>query len=473
MCSGVQEARGADPMNGDHQLNGTDPLQSTFYYCVPVISTSIVLLVLAGMAGWYVHRLNREVSNLLADHLECAVACEKLVGGIRDARSELDRFVGTGDVAHLELADAVRERMVQSLDNALKWAPNEQTREMLHKAQRGHKHFFSKFMIAKQDDSPEELRRQILAMTRLLDVELLAPAQEVLTYNQRALLEHGNDSRVAADQVGLGLLALGFCGAVAGLLSGFSVARRMTQQLELRERETLRSEQLAAVGQLAAGLAHELRNPLTSMKILIQTAAEQPENASLQGCDLEILEEEIDRLEVLVRSFLDFARPPSLAKKFFDVRGLVDQTIHLISGPASKNRVDILYQPSEQELLIEADPVQIRQVLLNLLLNALNVLPCGGEIEIVVKAIGNGDLRELEIQVKDSGPGIPEDLEERIFEPFFSTTETGTGLGLAICKRIIQAHQGTICVNSGSSGGAVFIVRLPIQSNPGTVSEGE
>jgi signal transduction histidine kinase len=376
----------------------------------------------------------------------------------------LDRYRDTGDRTHLDTVFAARPHTLQSLADAGRAATTPQIRDLLDRTRQAHDEFFARFDLI-YDVPADTFEQEVRAMTQQLESEVLTPAEELLAYNQRAVTQHSRRSRVVADRVGLGLLALGVCGAVAGLLTGFSTARNLSRRLEQREREALRAEQLAAVGQLAAGLAHELRNPLTSMKILIQTAAEEGGDACLMGRDLAVLQEETGRLERLVTTFLEFARPPNLEKIPLDVRGLVDQTLHLVSGPAAQHDVAVEYQPASHAQHVEADPIQIRQVLLNLLLNALDALPHGGTVRVTSEIVGSESEPWLVMKVADNGPGIPSDEADRIFEPFVSTKETGTGLGLPICRRIVEAHGGTIAVENGTAGGAEFAVRLPIGSS--------
>jgi two-component system, NtrC family, sensor histidine kinase HydH len=241
-------------------------------------------------------------------------------------------------------------------------------------------------------------------------------------------------------------------------------------RLQESQREALRREQLAAAGQLAAGLAHELRNPLMSMKILIQAAAADP--TALTPHDLAVLAEEITRLEQLTRTFLDFARPQQLSRRVFDARDLITQTVRVVSGRCAQQEVTIDCRLSEQPLWLNADPAQIRQVLLNLLLNALDAMPGGGCVTVDAvrenAAGGYSSLRQgdiLLLRVSDRGPGLPPELGERIFEPFVSTRGTGMGLGLTICRRIIEDHGGTIDAANGHAGGAEFTMRLPLAAD--------
>ena len=231
----------------------------------------------------------------------------------------------------------------------------------------------------------------------------------------------------------------------------------IVQRLQQTEREALRAEQLAAVGQLAAGMAHELRNPLTSMKFLVQGAMASGYEDGLSNRDLGVLEEEITRLEQLIQSFLDFARPPAPERRVLDVRALVEQTLAFVSARAAAASVRIDFMAPES-VRGAVDAGQFRQVLLNLVLNALDAMSSGGTIEVRLEAEPPG---WLTLQVADGGRGLPQNLGERIFDPFMTTKETGLGLGLSICKRIASAHGGTIGGANRPEGGAVFTLKLP------------
>jgi signal transduction histidine kinase len=231
----------------------------------------------------------------------------------------------------------------------------------------------------------------------------------------------------------------------------------IVERLQEKEREALQVQQLAALGQLAAGMAHELRNPLMSMKILVQGALAAEDGAGLSSQDLAVLEEEITRLEQLIQSFFDFARPPALEKRLLDVRTLVEQTVAFVAPRAASAsvRIDLRLPPTPVNAAV--DPGQFRQVLLNLVLNAIDAMPGGGTITVEL-ADGDG---WLSLQVADNGCGLPGELGEHIFDPFTTTKATGLGLGLSICKRIASAHGGTLMGSNRTTGGAVFTLRVP------------
>ncbi|HKI31035.1 MAG TPA: ATP-binding protein, partial [Gemmataceae bacterium] len=230
----------------------------------------------------------------------------------------------------------------------------------------------------------------------------------------------------------------------------------------------LLAEQLAAVGQLAAGMAHELRNPLTSMKLLVQGAqagasgegggADAWAAPGLSSRDLSVLEEEITRLEQLVQSFLDFAQPPKPEKRALDVLPLIEQTLAFVAGRAAAASTRIEFTSTARPAITSVDPGQFRQVLLNLVLNALDAMAGGGAITVTLEREGES---WLTLRVLDQGSGLPAALGERIFDPFTTTKETGLGLGLSICRRIAAAHGGTLTGANRAGGGAVFTLRLP------------
>jgi two-component system sensor histidine kinase HydH len=246
-------------------------------------------------------------------------------------------------------------------------------------------------------------------------------------------------------------------------------------QLQQREGEVLRADQLAAVGQVAAGVAHELRNPLTSVKMLVQTGLEGQPPAGLPAEDLAIMEDEIRRMEQCIQLFLDFARPPRSERRPTNLTEVIRRVVTLIEGRARRQKVDLCTDCPLEPITRIIDPGHIHQVLLNLLLNSLDALPHGGQIRITVRPtrsaecqgnrsalpVSRSALEVVEVRVQDSGPGIAAHIHDRLFEPFVSSKETGLGLGLSICKRLIEAHGGTIHGENSLEGGAVFSFTLP------------
>ena len=206
------------------------------------------------------------------------------------------------------------------------------------------------------------------------------------------------------------------------------------------------------------------------MKILVQSARAEGTQA-LDNNDLQVLDEEMTRLQNLLQSFLNFARRPrSSSRREVDLRNIVSQTITVLAARAARRHISIEYRTPDRAIVLDADEAQLRQITLNLLLNALDAVADNDTIWIDIgagsrlAADGSASLepaRGAFLCVADNGRGLPTKDYDRIFEPFFSTKETGLGLGLAICHRIVESHGGSIEVSARPGGGAVFNVFLP------------
>ena len=230
------------------------------------------------------------------------------------------------------------------------------------------------------------------------------------------------------------------------------------QQLRQREREVIRAEQLAAVGQLAAGVAHEIRNPLTSIKMLVQAGLQDDTPLGLARDDLRVIEQEIRRMERSLQSFLDFARPPKAVRRPMKLMPMLNSVMALLQGRAQKQKVTMLVESTSEDIQLVADEEQLRQVIVNLALNSLDAMPNGGTLHVAVRRDDSG---RVYIRVADSGPGIPADILPRLFQPFVSSKETGLGLGLVVSKRIIEDHAGNLEAENRPQGGARFLITLP------------
>lgn len=243
---------------------------------------------------------------------------------------------------------------------------------------------------------------------------------------------------------------------VCGVASyGYKLAREMDilgAQLQAFSRRQ------ANVAQLATGVAHELRNPLTSVKMLIQGNRQELAEQGMPSQDLEIVEQEIRRMERSLGTFLEYARPRDPERRSFSLPELIERTVALLQGRAKQQQVIFDVRTSLGEVMLVADRDQIQQVLLNLLLNALDALPHGGTVKI--RTSHDAD-RRIELQVEDSGLGIDPKILPQLFEPFSTTKETGTGLGLAVSKRIAESHGGSLSAGNRPAGGACFVLSLP------------
>jgi two-component system, NtrC family, sensor histidine kinase HydH len=264
-----------------------------------------------------------------------------------------------------------------------------------------------------------------------------------------------------------------FCiaGMVAGLLAdrerryraSLEMTKRQLEQVYLELQQNVerlkKAERLSAAGQLSAGLAHEIRNPLAS--ICGAAGILKRGNASGEGvvdC-LSIIDVEAQRLNRLLTSFLQFARPRPPRMQAVEVSTMIDSVLVLADHAHRAQGVTITKEIGPGLPEIEGDPEQLKQVLLNLLLNAIQATPGAGSVR--VGAALDGD--SVKITVRDEGPGIPDVDLPRIFEPFFTTKEHGTGLGLAVSAQIVEQHGGRLSAQANSDRGMTFHLDLPLR----------
>lgn len=242
-----------------------------------------------------------------------------------------------------------------------------------------------------------------------------------------------------------------------------AVSRRIRQvlsELQKARQEAVRADRLAVVGELAAGVAHELRNPLTSVKLLIQTAPRSDLGMQLQDRQARVVLHEISRMEETISTLLDFARPPVLHRVVHDLRETLRRALSLIEGRANQAGVLVLSTLPEAPLWVDADPDQLHQVFGNLLINGIESMPRDCTLQVTAE-LTRGEVPVVRVIVVDSGSGIPPETLNRIFEPFITTKDRGIGLGLAVSRRIVQEHHGKIFARNQPAGGAEFTVQLP------------
>jgi hypothetical protein len=245
------------------------------------------------------------------------------------------------------------------------------------------------------------------------------------------------------------------------MVAQVEVARREVERAH--QAEMGRAAQLATVGELAASLAHEIKNPLAGIKGAVQVLLDRTGQGDPHREIFEAILRQTDRLGHTLRELLDFARPMPPQVEAGSVNDVVDRVTGLVGKDPAAVRTTLVKELGEGLPPVRLDEAQISQVLLNLMLNAVQVMPQGGQVTVRTGHDGPGYVM---VEVTDTGPGIPPEVLPRIFKPFFTTKHTGSGLGLAICDRIVRDHGGTIEATNGRDGGATFRVRLPV-AGPG------
>ena len=244
---------------------------------------------------------------------------------------------------------------------------------------------------------------------------------------------------------------------LASVLSFFWY-RRYLRSGQLLQDEMKRKEKLVALGHLAAGVAHEIRNPLSSIKGLAKYFAERAPAGGEAHQLAQVMAKEADRLNRVVSELLELVKPTHLALQAVDLNTLINHSLQLVSQDANSREIQLRFTANDTLPEIQADPDRLTQVLLNLYLNAIQAIGQHGVISVTASESGTG----VKISVTDSGKGIAADQLEAIFTPYFTTKAEGTGLGLAVVHNIVEQHGGTIQVASQEGKGATFTLWLPV-----------
>jgi signal transduction histidine kinase len=235
---------------------------------------------------------------------------------------------------------------------------------------------------------------------------------------------------------------------------------RTVEHLSRIEENLRHTDLLASIGQVSAGVAHEIRNPLAVMRGASSRLRkyEQLRPEERQSL-LRMIDEEVERMSTFVQSFLHLSRRPNLEPQEFELRQVLDRSLEILRAELDRaNVVTTLEWKAGNGVPMVGDPLAMHHVFLNLALNARDVMPDGGRLHIrVMEKRG-----EVRVQFEDTGPGVPRDIREKIFDAFFTTRAKGTGLGLAFVDRIVSEHGGSVTVNDAPKGGALFELRLPL-----------
>ena len=348
---------------------------------------------------------------------------------------------------------------------------------------------------------------------------IVTPCERLLKLNRRAMAETADESARQSDRARARMILLGLVGAAGGLIGGFGVAWGMSRfitrlsvrlrdvhahlddevaslrltaegsnlqgmerqlgtilervrgvvgQLQRQECEALRAEQLAAVGQLAASIAHEVRNPLTSIKLLVGAALHGRCPKGLSETDLQVIHDEVGRVERKVQALLDFARPLEAERHPEDVAGIVHRVVDLVQERLRQQSVQLSLDLPREPVVVDLDLDHFQGALVNLIFNALDAMPGGGRLDI---RLDRGPTGRLRLTVSDTGPGIDAAVADRLFTPFVSTKPTGTGLGLSVSRRVIQAHGGSLTATNRDGGGACFTITMPAARGGPTLAD--
>jgi signal transduction histidine kinase len=488
----------------------------------PAVVIGLLLFATCLVSAWIINRLQTNMTVFLSHNVASLEAAQDMQMAVRRMHFQGFLYLIEPDKKLLDEIDRLNKTFPDHLWRAEQAADTQQERDYVRQIKEGYARYHQAFQQLRNEverNGPLRSNFRELAddnpIRRVLD-----SCEQLLQVNKSFMQQTTAESERISRTLRLVILLLGLGGPTSGLIIGASIARglsksiyklsvrvqdmaqrlepidvgmlsvmpdgdidRLDRQLEhvigrveevarkmqRHQRDMLRAQQLAAVGQLAASVAHEVRNPLTAIKLLVEAARRPNKPRPFNEENLRIVHDEVLRLEKTVQGFLDFARPPAVVRQECDLREVVAQAVSLVQGRARQQGVAIKVQSLDTPLERSVDRDQLCTVLVNLLLNALDAMPTGGTLTIdyPASALMNPEMGQeswnkvASIRISDTGSGIPPEMVDRLFTPFASTKPTGTGLGLCLSRRIVEEHGGRISGSNRPDGrGACFQIDL-------------
>ena len=473
-----------------------------------VILVALVTITMAGgiVTVWYTYQMEHLLTSVTEKDLAAFQTAEALVIALANQKGFLSYYFIEGDPEWLRQLGEFRQIFKERLNDALQLAENEREKMALTRIkdqysryievkdrviglyQQGQREagillhrqardlFFTvlelcekfkdihkeKIVQAKSASQEQAARLRIIAATAvsvsfMLGVLLaFVLGYQILSPVRRLTAEAGRkgDTDAAGDEV------KALSRSVRGLLQDVDQTQ---SELEKSRESLLQAEKMAMVGKLAAGMAHSIRNPFTSVKMRLFSLNRSLKLTDTQKEDFDVISEEIRRIDTIVQNFLEFSRPPKLIIQSISPSIVVDQTIQLLKYRLRSYDVGVAIEREQNLPEVDADPEQLKEVFVNIVVNACEAMDRGGSIVIrEQEVISPSDGRLAVVRVMDNGPGIPESIRKKVLQPFFTTKEEGTGLGLSIVDRIIEEHHGSMDIVSNENGGTTFIISLPI-----------
>lgn len=478
------------------------------YYSGPLFALGALVAIVCLAGSWYIQRLQADLARAVrqdAAGMEAAVELQVQLRHLRVhslvlmADTTADRRqVVQGDLAHVDKALQAIHRTASTEDDAQQ-AKKIELEYMQYKENLGL-------------DRLQPTNGTMQDVAKWSDTHHMSPlinlCRELADLQRDRMRESVDRSESQSSWAGRVLFGLGIAGVLGGLLSGYVTARMLSQRvtqlsvrvqavhahldqevgavtvqapadfgeldqqleritsrvsavcqrLQEQERSLLRAEQLAALGQLAAGVAHEVRNPLTGVKLLLQAAVQSKDPTPLTVERLQLLLQEVGRIERTVQGLVDLGLRPPLERRSEELVGVIRAATEVAQSRADAKSVAIRFRPQTDPITAMIDRDRILSLLTNLLINAIDATPANSCVDVSAFVDTRGIMN---VTVSDRGEGIHESMAGKLFTPFATTKQAGSGLGLTIARRVAEEHGGTLEASSAPEGGACFTLKIP------------
>ena len=474
-----------------------------------LLLTALVLVTLMGafVTVWYTYRMEGLLSNIISKNMATFYAAERLEIALVNQKGFVSYYYLDGDPDWLRQLGEYRQIFKERLKEAKALVETERQREAIERLETEYGryiHFKDQVIFHYKEGDRKtgaELHKEVRnRFFRILDLceEYKGLHREAIEQARDKSFRQARNLRFVAGTAILTALILGVLLALVLTKQILIPIRRLaleadrhveptgtgdevnilsrnvrdlikdadhTQAALEKSRETLlQAEKMASVGKLAAGMAHSVRNPLTSVKMRLFSLHRTLKLSPTQKDDFEVISEEIRHIDTIVQNFLEFSRPPKLKTQKISPSEVVDLVLQLLRHRLESYNVAATVNRRAPLPEIHVDPEQLKEVLVNLLENACEAMEGGGAI-VIHEEEGHREPYgpSVIIRVTDTGPGVQKPIREKVFQPFFTTKEEGTGLGLSIAGRIMEGHGGRLELISERGEGTTFVIILPIK----------
>ncbi|MBI2104394.1 MAG: MCP four helix bundle domain-containing protein [Candidatus Omnitrophica bacterium] len=417
------------------------------------IGLGLLIVAIGLLAVQMSHAVARSSQAILTENVSSLKAAEELEIALLDQKGLVSSYLVNGDAQWLQLLEEKRAKFEEWFTRAKQAALTEHEQRILDRIRALYQEYdrlrYQVIRLA-QNGQLHAAEQLLFQRGRELADGLYEACEELLFFNEQLIAESQQASRRKFAWFHA-ILWGGIATAILlGLLGGWLVARSMTRRL-------VQSEKLASLGHMAGLVAHEVRNPLTAIKMRIHALQDELDASETSQDHVAVIRQEIERLERMVQNFLDLARLPEPCLRPLAVSDVITRAVGVLKPTLDHQSIQVVTHVPEGLPFVQGDAEQLEQVLLNLLLNAVQAMPEGGVIDIGTSwAEGL-----LEVSVSDTGPGVPKASRANLFEPFFTTKANGIGLGLSLAKKVVEQHRGSIALKDRPGAGTTVAIRLP------------
>jgi signal transduction histidine kinase len=492
-----------------------------FHISYQIIVWSLVVMALIMAGGFltisYTYQVQDASSRIIEENIQNVRAAKELEITLYGIRAISLNYIIDKDSAWVDRLDEKENEFIKGLDKANETANTQEEHLLIQQITAlfsNYQQNLSTALLLERQGNLLKSNALLVHGSRDLINTIEDKCKELIASNQNEQADYEAKIRRNDNFIRVAMYSLGVGGLILGIILGWMVARiilnpiyklvlkvrdaagselvehvKMSPGKELQEidlhinrmisrinqahedleknRQLLeKSSKLAAIGRIAPAIAHEIRNPLAAIKMLIYSMKNEQDIPFDQQHDLKVIAGEIDRMEGFLQNFLKYARPARPVLKEIDIQSVIREMVYLMTPRFKQNKIELTEEYLPGEVKVNADADQLKQVLMNLLLNATEAMNNGGTLlvncSIVAGEKGSDYAKWLEVRVCDNGPGIPDEVMQSLFDPFVKGKASGVGLGLSISQRILELHHGWIAAVNNAGKGATFTIHIPV-----------